>query len=191
MKEFFCVLLLIILAGASDPKLVHFEDKAYGSKGWRVVDIPKTRDHEHYIGAAQWKMQPVILEPISGSPKIYMQVKISAATDSSMPDAVDLRVDDTTVTVSPLRETSDDLWVNEHNFGTLSVEFSVQDRSLIERIEKSKDAWIIGYTRYGNHLRRSVEIPGSWKQALRLILAKYDQIMATKTMGEPAKSTSE
>jgi hypothetical protein len=186
MKQVVCVLVLLTLARAGDQKLIQFEDKAYGSKGWKLADVPKTRDHERFFGAAQWIMRPVIVQPISGSAKIYMRVQISAASNSLMPDAVDLRIDDSTTTIAPLRTTRDDFWVDAHNYGRTSVEFAINDRSIIERIAKSKDSWMIGYRRYGNHVRRSVEIPASWKQALVLILSKYDELTAgIPTGGDP------
>ena len=193
MKQLFCVLILLTSVFAGDLKLVEFSDQAYGTKGWKVVNVPKTKDKGRVTYWAEWKMEPVIIQSQSGEVRVSMGVRITAAGNklsgatSTMPDAVDLRIDDNLTTVADLRRTHNDMWVNGRNYGTTSVEWSVRDPVLLQRIANSKDAWMIGYTRFGNQDRRNVEIPASWKQAISLILSQYDK-MTLNRVKEPEAS---
>ena len=143
MKRLFCVLILLTSVFGGDLKLVEFSDQAYGTKGWKVVNVPKTKDKGRVTYWAEWKMEPVIIQSQSGAVRVSMGVRITAAGNklsgatSTMPDAVDLRIDDNLTTVADLRRTHNDMWVNGRNYGTTSVEWSVRDPVLLQRIANS------------------------------------------------------
>jgi len=185
MKQLICVLVLFTSVFAGDLKLVEFSDQAYGTKGWKVVNVPKTKDKGRVAHWAEWKMEPVIIQAHSSEPAVSIRIQIRAAGNTvsgatnTLPDAIDLRIDDSLTTFTNLRRSHDDMWINGHNYGTTSVEWSLADPALLQRIANSKDAWMIGYTRSGNQGRRNVEIPITWKQAIFLILSQYEKMKPT------------
>jgi hypothetical protein len=183
---FLLALAISSSAWAGEMKLEKSKDEAYGSTRWRVINVPKTKDKGRKFDWAEWKIEPVVLQKRDGTTKLGIVIIIRAANSAFgggsnvLPQAVDIRIDDRLVTFDRMQRNQDDMYVNGNNYGTVTARVTVSDVDVIRDLAKSKEAWMIGYTKVGEQDRRNIEVPEKWKEAMTMALAQYDSLISRK-----------